>query len=500
MHVDYVIVGAGTAGCVLADRLSERGARVLVLEAGGSDRHMHVQIPAAFAKLFKSKRDWAFHTTPQTRLNGRRVFWPRGKMLGGSSAMNAQIHQWCSPSDFDAWGDGWRYSEMEAHLKSVDAALNGGRLREPSALSHAFLQAAAAEGLPSGGSYNGGALSQSAWISETAHRDGARWSCADAFLRPAIARGAHVIKSALVHRVIFDGKRATGVAFKRGHQVEIAHADRGVILAAGAVNSPRLLLLSGVGPADHLRAHGVQMVADAPNVGRNLQDHLMVVTHHAAKRPITLKSAESPGNLLQYLLRRRGMLASNVAEAIAFTSSAPGGPIDLELVFAPVLFENEGLSPPSAHGYSVAVVLLSPKARGQITLANASPESPPLIDPAYLDDDNDLERMVEGMQLAQRIVAQAPLAAETASTLLPKSWDKDQIVTAIRATAHTIYHPVGTCRMGTDADSVTDANLRVRGVEALWVADASVIPNAPTGHPNAVVAALADRAAKLIGG
>lgn len=498
MPADFIIVGAGTAGCVLAERLTTRGASVLILEAGGSDRHMHVQIPAAFPKLFKTMRDWAYETTPQPTLNERRIFWPRGKMLGGSSSMNAQIHQWCCASDFDQWrvggAEGWGWDDMRPSLERIDKALNGGALRTPNQMTHAFLKAAAACGLPSVSTHNGGLLKAGAAIATVAHSDGARLNAAEAFLRPALRRNARVMTKTKVRRIIFEDRKAVGVEILRNGAVQALRAERGVILAAGAINSPQLLMHLGIGDGEALRRSNVKLLQHAPGVGANLQDHLMFVAHFAAKRPISLKSAESPVNLWRYLTSRRGMLASNVAEATAFFASA-GADIDLELVFAPVLFENEGLSRPSAHGFSIGVVLLTPRSRGRVSLSRDGVT----IDPAYLNADGDLSRLVTGVHLAQRIAQSAPLSDENARELSPASTSDADIAAAIRAHAHTIYHPVGTCRMGADDGAVVDPTLRVRGVDDLWVADASVIPTAPRGHPNAVVAAIADRAAAFIG-
>lgn len=502
MSADYIIVGAGTAGCVLAERLSARGFRIILLEAGGDHRHMHVQIPAAFTKLFKTKRDWAYSTNPQAALNDRSIFWPRGKMLGGSSSMNAQIHQWCSARDFDAWNvEGWRSADLAAALKRVDGELNSGALREPNPLTHAFIQSAAATGLRTHGSYNGGALKPGAWIAEVAHRDGARLSAADAYLGKAKAAGVRILTHAHVQRILFDGNRAIGVELRQGRDLQRVTANAGVILCGGAVNTPQTLMLSGIGPADQLKSLGIEARHHAPDVGAHLQDHLMFVMHYRAKRPISLRSAESPVNLLRYILKRRGMLASNIAEAVAFFASTEGAPPDLEIVFAPALFENEGLSPPSAHGFSMGVVLLAPKSRGRITLASSDPHAAPSIDPACLSDrdGSDLARLIIGARRAHIIATQAPLANENAGMMLPRAMDDEAITTAIRATAHTIYHPVGTCRMGAGENSVVDPNLAVRGVEQLWIADASVMPTIPSGHPNAVVAAIADRAATLLG-
>lgn len=497
MTPDYIIVGAGTAGCLLTERLSAHGAKMLLLEAGDPGKPMHSTIPAAFAKLFNGKHDWAYRTTPQAQLNGRRIFWPRGKMLGGSSAMNAQIHQWCSAGDFESWGDGWRYDDLEPSFRRVSAELSGGQLREPNPLTHAFLHSANAAGLPTTESYNGGVLKPGAWVSEVAHRGGARWTAADAYLKSAKANGAELVTNAIVERIRFDGARALGVDIMRNGARQKLDAARGVILCAGAVNSPALLLASGIGPAVELRARGMTVVADAPEVGANLQDHLMFVMHFRCRRQISLKSAESPANLLRYLTARRGMLASNVAEAIAFAASAEGGLVDLEIVFAPVLFENEGLTQPSAHGFSLGVVLLSPRSRGRVTLDDAGDIC---IDAGYLTDVEgaDLSRLVAGAKLGMRIANAAPLSAENAGMISPAGRDDSAIEGAIRAEAHTIYHPVGTCRMGDDAGAVIDRRLAVRGAERLWVVDASVMPTIPSGHPNAVVSAIADRAATIL--
>lgn len=497
MPADFIIVGAGTAGCVLAERLTARGLKVLVIEAGGSDRHMHVQIPAAFPKLFKTKRDWAYETTPQAALNNRRIFWPRGKMLGGSSSMNAQIHQWCCASDFEQWrasgAAGWGWEDMQPSLQRTDVELSGGALRDPNPMTGAFLAAAAQCGMPTVQTHNVGKLPPGAALATVAHRNGARFNAADAYLRPALRKGAEIVTETHVTRIVFEKKKAVGVEVPGSGGTRILRSERGVILAAGALNSPHLLMLSGIGDGDALRAQGIDLTVHSPGVGENLQDHLMFVSHFAAKRPISLRSAESPANLWRYLTARRGMLTSNVAEATAFLPSN-GADIDLELVFAPVLFEHEGLSPPSAHGFSIAVVLLTPQSRGKVGLQNGALA----IDPAYLSAREDMPRLLTGVRVAQRVAATAPLSDENAGALSPASTSEADIIAAIREQAHTIYHPAGTCRIGEDDLAVVDSHLRVRGVDSLWVADASVMPTVPRGHPNAVVAAIADRAAGFI--
>jgi choline dehydrogenase len=261
-------------------------------------------------------------------------------------------------------------------------------------------------------------------------------------------------------------------------------------------------MLSGIGPGEHLKSLNIHTLHHAPEVGANLQDHLMFVMHYRATRPISLRSAESPANLLRYVLKRRGMLASNIAEAIAFITSDGSDQPDLEIVFAPALFENEGLTPPSAHGFSMGIVLLTPESRGRITLASPDPSAAPLIDPAYLSDPSglDLARIVNGARRADAIATQNPLAGESSGALWPRAFDDGAIAAAVRASAHTIYHPVGSCRIGNDEASVVDRGLAVRGVERLWAADASIMPRIPRGHPNAVVAAIADRAGALFNG
>jgi choline dehydrogenase len=518
-EADFIVVGAGTAGCVMAHRLAQAGKTCLVVEAGGSDAHPHVRIPAAFGKLFKSRRDWAYATVPQPHLDGRRIFWPRGKMVGGCSSMNAQIHQWCDGADFDAWeaagATGWGAQAMRASLRRTEAwsgIARAGRghdgglavapLRDPHPLSLAFVEAARRVLGPCDEDYNlcGGT---GAWLSQVAQRRGLRANAADGFLRPALAQAqAQLITGAHVLSLLIANGRAIGANVIHDGREQTLMARAGVVLAAGAVNTPQLLLLSGIGDPAQLARHGIPLAAAAPAVGENLQDHLMAVMHFATRRQDTLKNAESLASFASLLARRRGQLTSNVAEAISFLSTRAGALPDIEILFAPVIYAGEGLVPPAYHGFSLAVVLLTPKSRGRVTLSSRQPMAPPDIDPAYLSDpgDDDMRRLIEGVRMARRIAAQEPLANEVAAERLPasSSVSDDDVAAFIRARAHTIYHPVGTCRMGSDASAVVGPDLRVRGVDRLWVADASVMPTVPRGHPNAVVAAIADRGAGLV--
>lgn len=519
MTFDYLVIGAGTAGCVMADRLSASGASVALIEAGGDDRHMHVQIPAAFGKLFRSRRDWNYDTTSQAGLDGRSVYWPRGRMLGGSSSMNAQIHQWGHRADFDGWAaggaTGWGWADLLPSFQRTEARIGAGHpargrrtgvtvsnLRDPNPLTRAFLEAARADGFAGEGDYNGSGDPAGVWPVQVTHRDGRRCNAAEAFLRPALRRGnLTLMRDTQVLRLVFDGRRAAGATVRTGGRDRLVTARR-VVLCAGAVNSPQLLMLSGIGPGAALKAAGVEPIIDMPSVGANLQDHLMALTLHRARRPVSLMSAESPANLLKYLIARRGMLSSNVAEAMAFFATGSGEAPDIELIFAPVIYANEGLTPPACHGFSLGTVLLTPKSRGRISLAGADPLAAPMIDAGYFNDPDgdDLRRMVEGVRRARAVLARSPLAAESAGEVQPGECVRTdaEIAEAIRSTAHTLYHPAGTCRMGSDPASVVDPWLAVRGVSGLFVADASVMPTVPRGHPNAVVMAIADRGARMI--
>jgi choline dehydrogenase len=518
---DYVIVGAGSAGCVLANRLSAHPeTRVLLLEAGPSDGTMAVRVPAAFSKLFKTERDWNYTTDAEPALAHRALYWPRGKMLGGCSSINAQMHVRGNAHDFDEWADngapGWSFADVLPYFKKMEDSARGpselratggplaiAELREVNRVTHAFVRAAQEAGIEHCADVNG-ARQDGVDYTQVTQRRGARCSSASAYLAPARRRpNLTVVTGARVTRIVFDGVRAAGVEFVRYGSTETARAAREVVLSAGAVNSPQLLLLSGVGQAAQLQRFGLGVVADSPGVGENLQDHLACGLVMHATQPVTLVSAESKWNLLRYLLFRRGMLASNVAEACAFVRSSPRAPApDLEILFAPVPFLEHGQRRPPGHGFTIASILLQPKSRGRISLRSGSPFDSPLIQPCYLSDPEgeDLEVMRRGMRLAQRVVDAPSLAAFASAPMLPdrRLEDDADIDAFIRATSETLYHPVGTCRMGSDDAAVVDSMLRVRGVERLRVVDASVMPVIVRGHTNAPTVMIAERAADLI--
>jgi choline dehydrogenase-like flavoprotein len=489
-----VIVGAGSAGCVLAARLSEDPAtRVLLLEAGGEARRREIGIPAAFSRLYRSEVDWGYRTAPQPGLGGREVYFPRGKVVGGCSSINAQIALRGYPADYDGWGiPEWGWDDLAPSFeRAAGSGFVLGALRDPSPLTLAFLEAAAECGL------------SEAALCAVNQRRGRRWSMADGYLRPARSRPNLTVRSgAHVARIVLEEGRARGVELVGSRPVR---AKREVILCAGAVNSPQLLLLSGIGPARELEAVRIRPLHDLPGVGRNLQDHLVGGLLAATTSTATLFRADSPLNLARYLLFRRGPLTSNVAEAAAFARTraelvAP----DLELVFAPVIFENEGLTEPQQHGLTVGAVVLQPASAGSVRLRSADPLAPPLIDPAYLSDPDgeDLRVLLEGTRLARRLLRSRALTPHVREELVPGEDAKsdEELARAARERAQTLYHPVGTCRMGAGDAAVVDAALRVHGVEGLRVVDASVLPRIPRGHTNWPTVAVAEKAAGLIRG
>ena len=523
---DYIVVGGGSAGCVLAGRLSaDPAVRVLLLEAGPGSGHPFVRVPAAFPRLFGGRLDWGRSTTPQDGLAGRRVLWPSGRVLGGSSSINAMM--WVRPMrpDYGAWsaagGDRWGFEALDPYFDRIEdaeglgeghrrgGAVSIARQRDPHRLTAAFLEAASQCGIPRDPFPN---LDEPAGASEAAvtQRRGARCSAADAYLRPARRRANLVVRTgALCERVVFSGTEATGVEYRlRTGPSRRAGARREVVLAAGAVGSPALLWRSGVGPGRDLATLGVEVVADRPEVGRNLEDHVTAGVVVATPGERTLASARSARELAAYVFGRRGMLTSPICEAYAFVSSvADAAPPDLELVFAPVAFLDEGTTLPRLHAMTLAAVLLQPESRGSVRLASADPAEAPIVDPAYLSDagGHDAATLEAGVAWCLRLLRTPALARVAGEMIAPPpssgpGADADLVRAAVRDFAQTLYHPVGTCRLGSDASSVVDPELAVRGVTRLRVADASVIPRIVRGHTNAPTLLVAERAADLITG
>jgi choline dehydrogenase-like flavoprotein len=520
---DYVIVGAGSAGCVLANRLSARGASVLLLESGGRGRHPNVKIPAAFSALFQSPRDWNYLSEPEPGLFGRRMYLPRGRMLGGSSAMNAMMYVRGNRADYDTWArdgaTGWSYDEVLPYFKrSEDNAQFDDEYHGVGGEQHVsskrwlsshwepFLDAAASAGVPRVADCNGPTQDGGALIQITTHR-GRRWSAADAFLSSSVRRRSNltIATDAHVKRLQIENGRATGVQYTsgggRGTETKTARAGREVILSAGAYASPQLLMLSGIGPPEHLRDHGIEVVVDQPNVGEHLQEHPMALMNWRCVSNDTLDDAEHPRYLIPWLVAGRGKLSSNIAEAALHWRSDPSLPKpDFQIVFGPVYYWEHGFRKTGAPALTIGPVLISPTSRGHVRLRSADPADHPRIVNNMLASDSEVAAMLRGMELAREIASRPPFRDHVGEELNPSSSlkSREQLTTWLRATCEHEYHPSCTCRMGTPGEGVVDEELRVHGIDGLRVADASVMPTVTAGNTHAPTLMIAERCSDLV--
>lgn len=530
MTFDYIIIGAGSAGCVLAHRLSEDPEnRVLLLEAGGPDKKMEIHIPAAYSKLNRTEVDWGFETEPQPGVLNRKIYLPRGKSLGGSSSTNAMAYVRGNRADYDEWAamgnEGWEYESVLPYFTKSENNEQlhnryhgqGGPLNVTYAqvyrtpVADAFVKACVENDIPENHDCNG-AEQTGAGLLQFTIKDQKRCSTATAFLRPILQRpNLKIITRAHTRRILIENDRAVGVEFLTGkNTTEKAYAEKEVILSAGAFNSPQLLMLSGIGAREELTRHGIEVKKELPGVGKNLQDHLFTGVSALSTVP-TANNALKPLNqlkgLAQYLLFKKGPLTISPLEASAFLKINDGpDPVDLQLHFAPVHFGNDGKADfynpdtfPHVSGYTVLPTLIKPKSVGYVGIRSANPLDAPVIDPRFLSAEEDLLTLLKGTKKTLEIMEATAFASCRKEIILPlhRSSD-DELILHIKTVLETVYHPVGTCKMGTDEMAVVDSQLRVRGIEGLRVADASIMPRIIAGNTNATCIMIGEKAADMI--
>lgn len=524
---DFIIVGAGAAGCVLANRLSaDPGNRVLLLEAGGEDSSMLLKIPAGFGKVMGTKVNWIFDTAPQRHMANRSMFLPQGKVLGGSTSLNAMLYVRGNRRDYDDWhargNAGWSYEEVLPYFKrqerneriadeyhGTEGELNVADQVQHNPLSQAFVRAAQQAGIPFTADPNG-AEQDGVFYHQVTQRGARRESASTAFLHPVRKRrNLSVLTDADVTRVLVADGVATGVEYRRGGKTRRALASREVILSAGAINSPRILLLSGIGPADELRELGIEPVLDLPGVGKNLHDQLEVFVTVASREPVSYTGEDRALRMLrhgiQYTLFKTGPATATVTEAGAFLRTSPSlDRPDLQLHFLPVIVQwkdgERTAEKVSGHGFTVLANVARPKSRGEIRLRSADPDDTPIIDPDYLADEDDWRLSLQGLRIIREILAAPAFARYVDRELLPgeHASDDESLRDFITRWAKTDYHPVGSCRMGVDDLAVVDPELRVRGIERLRVVDASIMPETISGNTQAPAMMIGEKGADLI--
>ncbi len=522
---DYIVIGAGSAGCVLANRLTASGRhRVLLLEAGGRDSNMWIHIPLGFAKLFdNAKVNWLYKSEPEPELNNRDIIQPRGKVLGGSSSINGLLYIRGQHEDFDHWRQlgnaGWAFTDVLPYfrraedqqrgadeLHGVGGPLSVSDVCEPHPLCEAFIEAARQSGIPRNDDFNGPAQEGAGYFQLTT-RNGRRWSTAAGYLRQARRRpNLTIALNALASRLIFSGRRAVGVEYRQNGATRTAYAEGEVILAAGAFNSPQLLQLSGVGPADLLRTHGIEVIADMPGVGADLQDHLQVRLQFRCTQPITANDVINNwrhryGAGLRFLLSRKGLLTIGAGYAGAFLRTRPDlATPDVQIHFLIFSTETAGAAVHPFPGFMASVCQLRPESRGFVRIKSSDPNMPPAIQPRYLSSPADCDTVIAGLRKLRQVMGQPVMRKLIAEERAPgeKCVTDADLLAYARATGTTVYHPTSTCRMGSDPNAVVDERLRVRGFERLRVVDAAIMPTLVSGNTNAAAVMIGEKGADMI--
>lgn len=525
-NFDYVIIGAGSAGCVLAHRLSEEEeAQVLLLEAGPRDSTWKIHMPAALTyNLCDQKYNWYYHTEPQAHLNNRIMYWPRGRVLGGSSSLNAMVYIRGHAFDYDRWQDegakGWAYEDCLPYFKKAQRHELGGDLYrgdkgplwvhrgdQENPLFDAFIESGCQAGYPFTTDMNGYQQEGFGRMDMTIHK-GRRWSSAMAYLHPIRDRKNLTIRTgAFTHRILFSGKKAVGVEFKEGGKILRVHAEREIILSGGAINSPQLLQLSGIGPAALLRKHKIDVIQDLPGVGENLQEHLEMYIQHRCTQPLSLYSVQKMPRMAmvgaQWFLTRRGVCASAHLEAGGFIRTEPGmRHPNLQYHFLPSQVIDHGRQPVECEAFQVHAGTMREESRGWIRIRSSNPQQHPEIQPNYLSTEQDRKEMRDAVKLTREIFAQKGFDPYRGEEIQPGPNVRTdaEIDAFIRAKADSAYHPCGTCKMGIDEKSVVDPEARVHGVQGLRVVDASIMPSVVSGNLNAPTIMLAEKCADHIRG